>query len=425
MNKRYIILTSLLCLITAVGLTVLFNYLSKPHQNENELLDTVSSEELSIDNFEMKELSLRMQTMPDPKNKSMSLEKGIAQILEDLYSKGFTFNRIKNLYNTILLEEDEVSLRELVMTFFESYSQASLTLDEYDKVQEMALDLVDNTKTRSMAIRRAAQILDENHMESIFDNYSYDLSQKDKQILARQYMNLRLLNAVNETAHPGMKTLYENSTSPEQHNRKINQMASMVSATDKEHAKRIAEQNTTIENNDWDQNDGKLHDYIPWLRSKTLLLLRLEAEKFLINQFTKSDINFKNEFFISGIDLLDQIPIKYVISHIESLNTVYLNALYGQRPFREFEISGILNLFRSVMKDSNSTQLRLLIDNKIKSGIGTYPTYVGGMLALEMIRDEKIYIDEEGFDINEYLPDNKVNENDDDNIDNGEIENLF
>ena len=425
MNKRYIILTSLLCLITAVGLTVLFNYLSKPHQNENELLDTVSSEELSIDNFEMKELSLRMQTMPDPKNKSMSLEKGIAQILEDLYSKGFTFNRIKNLYNTILLEEDEVSLRELVMTFFESYSQASLTLDEYDKVQEMALDLVDNTKTRSMAIRRAAQILDENHMESIFDNYSYDLSQKDKQILARQYMNLRLLNAVNETAHPGMKTLYENSTSPEQHNRKINQMASMVSATDKEHAKRIAEQNTTIENNDWDQNDGKLHDYIPWLRSKTLLLLRLEAEKFLINQFTKSDINFKNEFFISGIDLLDQIPIKYIISHIESLNTVYLNALYGQRPFREFEISGILNLFRSVMKDSNSTQLRLLIDNKIKSGIGTYPTYVGGMLALEMIRDEKIYIDEEGFDINEYLPDNKVNENDDDNIDNGEIENLF
>ena len=425
MNKRYIILTSLLCLITAVGLTVLFNYLSKPHQNENELLDTVSSEELSIDNFEMKELSLRMQTMPDPKNKSMSLEKGIAQILEDLYSKGFTFNRIKNLYNTILLEEDEVSLRELVMTFFESFSQASLTLDEYDKVQEMALDLIDNTKTRSMAIRHAGQILDENHMESIFDNYSYDLSQEDKQTLAGQYMNLRLLNAVSETAHPEMKTLYENSTSPEQHNRKINQMASMVSTTDKEHAKRIAEQNTAIDNNDWDQNSGKLYDFIPWLRAKTLLLPPLEAEKFLINQFTKSDINFKNEFFISGIDLLDQIPIEYITDYVDSLNTIYLNALYSQRPFREFEISGILNLFRSVMKDSNSTQLRLLIDNKIKSGIRTYPTYVGGILALEMIRNEKIYIDEEGFDINEYLPDNKVNENDDVNVDNGEIEKLF
>ena len=425
MNKRYIILTSLLCLIAAVGLTVLFNYLSKPHQNENEILDSVSSEELSINNFEMEELSLQMQTMPDPKTKSLSLEKGIAQILEDLYSKGFTFNRIKNLYNTILLEEDEVSLRELVMTFFESFSQASLTLDEYEKIQEMALDLIDNTKTRSIAIRHAGQILDENHMESIFDNYSYSLSQRDKQNLAQQYMNLRLLNGVSEAAHTDMKTMYENSTSPEQHNRKINHMASMVSATDKEHAKKIAEQNATIENNDWDQNDGKLHDYIPWLRAKTLLLPPLEAEKFLINQFTKSDIYFKNEFFISGIDLLDQIPIKYVISHIESLNTIYLNALYGQRPFREFEISGILNLFRSVMKDSNNTQLRLLIDNKIKSGIGTYPTYVGGILALKMIRNEKIYIDEEGFDINDYLPDNKVNENDDDNIDNGEIENLF
>ena len=425
MNKRYITLISSLCLIAVVGLIALFNYLPKPHQKENELLDSASLGELSIDNFEMEELSLQMQTVPDPKNKSTSLEKGIAQILEDLYSKGFTFNRIKNLYNTILLEEDEVSLRELVMTFFESFSQASLTLDEYDKVQEMALDLIDNTKTRSIAIRHAAQILDENHMESVFDNYSYDLSQRDKQNLAQQYMNLRLLNGVSEAAHTDMKTMYENSTSPEQHNRKINHMASMVSATDKEHAKRIAEQNTTIENNDWDQNDGKLHDYIPWLRAKTLLLPPLEAEKFLINQFTKSDINFKNEFFISGIDLLDQIPIKYVFSHIETLNTVYLNALYGQRPFREFEISGILNLFRSVMKDSNNTQLRLLIDNKIKSGIRTYPTYVGGILALEMIRNEKIYIDEEGFDINEYLPDNKVNENDDVNVDNGEIENLF
>ena len=421
MNKRYIILTSLLCLITAVGLTVLFNYLSKPHQNENEILDSVSSEELSIDNFEMEELSLQMQTMPDPKNKSISLEKGIAQILEDLYSKGFTFNRIKNLYNTILLEEDEVSLRELVMTFFESFSQASLTLDEYDKVQEMALDLIDNTKTRSIAIRHAGQILDESHMESIFDNYSYDLSQRDKQNLAQQYMNLRLLNGVSEAAHTDMKTMYENSTSPEQHNRKINHMASMVSATDKEHAKKIAEQNTTIENNDWDQNDGKLHDYIPWLRAKTLLLPPLEAEKFLINQFTKSDINFKNEFFISGIDLLDQIPVKYVFSHIESLNTVYLNALYGQRPFREFEISGILNLFRSVMKDSNNSQLRLLIDNKIKSGIGTYPTYIGGILALEMIRDENIYIHEKGFDIGDYLPENEGNEA----FDKGEIEELF
>ena len=426
MNKINITLISSLCLIAVIGLIALFNYLSKPHHKENEILDSASLGKLSVDDIKLEDLSLGMNRMPDPDDKkSTGLKKSTAQTLDDLYLKGFTFNKIKNLYNTILLEEDAVSLRELVMTFFESFSQATLTLDEYDKVQEMALDLIDNTKTRSMAISDAGQILDENHMESVFDNYSYDLSQEDKQTLAGQYMNLRLLNAVSETAHPEMKTLYENSTSPEQHNRKINQMVSMVSTTDKEHAKRIAEQNTAIDNNDWDQNSGKLYDFIPWLRAKTLLLPPLEAEKFLINQFTKSDINFKNEFFISGIDLLDQIPIKYIISHIESLNTVYLNALYGQRPFREFEISGILNLFRSVMKDSNSTQLRLLIDNKIKSGIGTYPTYVGGMLALEMIRDEKIYIDEEGFDINEYLPDNKVNENDDDNIDNGEIENLF
>ena len=409
-------------MIAVVGLTVLFNYLPKPHQKENELLDSASLGELSIDDIEMQDLSLKMNRMPDPDDKkSARLKKSTAEILDDLYLKGFTFNKIKNLYNSILLEEDEVSLRELVMTFFESFSQASLTLDEYDKVQEMALDLIDNTKTRSMAISDAGQILDENHMESVFDNYSYDLSQEDKQTLAGQYMNLRLLNAVSETAHPDMKTMYENSTSPEQHNRKINHMASMVSATDKEHAKKIAEQNTTIENNDWDQNDGKLHDYIPWLRAKTLLLPPLEAEKFLINQFTKSDINFKNEFFISGIDLLDQIPVKYVFSHIESLNTVYLNALYGQRPFREFEISGILNLFRSVMKDSNNSQLRLLIDNKIKSGIGTYPTYIGGILALEMIRDENIYIHEKGFDIGDYLPENEGNEA----FDKGEIEELF
>lgn len=426
MNKRYITLISSLSLIAVVGLTVLFNYLPKPHQKENELFDSVSLGELSIDDIKLEDLSLGMNRMPNPDDKkSTGLKKSTAQILDDLYLKGFTFNKIKNLYNTILLEEDEVSLREMVMTFFESFSQASLTLDEYDKVQEMALDLIDNSKTRSMAISDAGQILDENHMESIFDNYSYDLSQEDKQTLAGQYMNLRLLNAVSETAHPEMKTLYENSTSPEQHNRKVNQMASMVSKTDKERAKKIAEQNTTIENNDWDQNDGDLYDFIPWLRSKTLLMPPLEAERFLINQFTDSDINFKNEFFISGIDLLDQIPIKFVTSHIESLNTIYLNALYGQKPFREFEISGILNLFRSVMKDSNNTQLRLLIDNKIKSGIRTYPTYVGGILALEMIRNEKIYIDEEGFDINEYLPDNKVNENDDVNVDNGEIEKLF
>jgi len=422
MNKRYITLISSLCLIAVVGLTVLFNYLPKPHQKENELLDSASLGELSIDDIEMQDLSLKMNRMPDPDDKkSARLKKSTAEILDDLYLKGFTFNKIKNLYNTILLEEDEVSLRELVMTFFESFSQASLTLDEYDKVQEMALDLIDNTKTRSMAISDAGQILDENHMESVFDNYSYDLSQEDKQTLAGQYMNLRLLNAVSETAHPEMKTLYENSTSPEQHNRKINQMVSMVSTTDKEHAKRIAEQNTAIDNNDWDQNSGKLYDFIPWLRTKTLLLPPLEAEKFLINQFTKSDINFKNEFFISGIDLLDQIPIEYVANYVDSLNTIYLNALYGQRPFREFEISGILNLFRSVMKKSQNNQLKLLIDKKIKTGIGTYPTYVGGILALEMIRDENIYIHEKGFDIGDYLPENEGNEA----FDKGEIEELF
>jgi len=422
MNKRYITLISSLCLIAVVGLIALFNYLPKPHQKENELLDSVSLGELSIDDIKLKDLSLGMNRMPDPDDKkSTGLKKSTAQILDDLYLKGFTFNKIKNLYNTILLEEDEVSLRELVMTFFESFSKASLTLDEYDKVQEMALDLIDNTKTRSMAIRRAAQILDENHMESIFDNYSYDLSQKDKQTLAGQYMNLRLLNAVSETAHPEMKTLYENSTSPEQHNRKINQMASMVSTIDKERAKKIAEQNTTIENNDWDQNDGNLYDFIPWLRSKTLLMPPLEAERFLINQFTESDIDFKNEFFISGVDLLDQIPIEYIANYIDSLNTIYLNALYGQRPFREFEISGILNLFRSVMKKSQNNQLKLLIDKKIKTGIGTYPTYVGGILALEMIRDENIYIHENGFDIGDYLPENKGSEP----FDKGEIEELF
>lgn len=409
-------------MFAVIGLTVLLNYLPKPHQKENQLLDSVSLGELSINDIEMEDLSLRMHGMSDPDiEKSTGLKKGVTQILEDLYSKGFTFNRIKNLYNSILLEEDEASLRELVMTFFESFSQASLTLDEYDKVQEMALDLVDNTKTRSMAIRRAAQILDENHMESIFDNYSYDLSQKDKQILARQYMNLRLLNAVNETAHPSMKTLYENSTSPEQHNRKINQMASMASTIDKERAKKIAEQNTTIENNDWDQNGGDLYDFIPWLRSKTVLMPPLEAERFLINQFTESDINFKNEFFISGVDLLDQIPIEYVANYVDSLNTIYLNALYGQRPFREFEISGILNLFRSVMKKSQNNQLKLLIDKKIKTGIETSPTYVGGILALEMIRDENIYIHENGFDIEDYLPENEGNEP----FDKGEIEELF
>ena len=107
MNKRYITLISSLCLITAVGLTVLFNYLSKPHQNENEILDSVSSEELSIDNFEMEELSLQIQTMPDQKKKSISLEKGIAQILEDLYSKGFTFNRIKKITMTIIIFLDK------------------------------------------------------------------------------------------------------------------------------------------------------------------------------------------------------------------------------------------------------------------------------------------------------------------------------
>jgi hypothetical protein len=272
-----------------------------------------------------------------------------------------------------------------------------------------------------MAIRRAAQILDENHMESIFDNYNYDLSQMDKQILAQQYMNLRLLNAVNETAHPGMKTLYENATSPEQHNRKINQMASMASTIDKERAKKIAEQNSTIENNDWDQNGGDLYDFIPWLRSKTLLMPPLEAERFLINHFTESDINFKNEFFISGIDLLDQIPIEYVANYVDSLNTSYLNALYGQRPFREFEISGILNLFRSLMKKSQNNELKLLIDKKIKTGIGTYPTYAGGILALEMIRDENIYIHENGFDIEDYLPENEGDEA----FDKGEIEELF
>jgi hypothetical protein len=409
-------------LIAVVGLIALFNYLPKPHQKENELLDSVSLGELSIDDIKLKDLSLGMNSMPDPDDKkSTGLKKSTAQILDDLYLKGFTFNKIKNLYNTILLEEDEVSLRELVMTFFESFSQASLTLDEYDKVQEMALDLIDNTKTRSMAISDAGQILDENHMESIFDNYNYDLSQMDKQILAQQYMNLRLLNAVSETAHPGMKTLYENSTSPEQHNKKINRMVSMVSTTDKEHAKKIAEQNTTIENNDWDKNDGNLYDFIPWLRSKTLLMPPLEAERFLINQFTESDINFKNEFFISGVNLLDQIPIEYVANYVDSLNTIYLNALYGQRPFREFEISGILNLFRSVMKKSQNNQLKFLIDKKIKTGIGTYPTYVGGILALEMIRDENIYIHENGFDIGDYLPENEGNEA----FDKDEIEELF
>jgi hypothetical protein len=408
MHRKYATLVSLLCLVAVCSLWALFNYLALPKVMENE------------------NTSLTLQGMSDLENDQsaelgMGMGMGTAQILEDLYSKGFTFNRIKNLYATILQEEEEVLLRELVMTFFESFSQASLTLDEYDKVQEMALDLVDNTKTRSMAIRRAAQILDENHMESIFDNYNYDLSQMDKQILAQQYMNLRLLNAVNETAHPGMKTLYENATSPEQHNRKINQMASMVSKTDKEHAKKIAEQNSTIENNDWDQNGGDLYDFIPWLRSKTLLMPPLEAERFLINHFTESDINFKNEFFISGIDLLDQIPIEYVANYVDSLNTSYLNALYGQRPFREFEISGILNLFRSLMKKSQNNELKLLIDKKIKTGIGTYPTYAGGILALEMIRDENIYIHENGFDIEDYLPENEGDEA----FDKGEIEELF
>ena len=73
------------------------------------------------------------------------------------------------------------------------------------------------------------------------------------------------------------------------------------------------------------------------------------------------------------------------------------------------------------MKKSQNNQLKLLIDKKIKTGIGTYPTYVGGILALEMIRDENIYIHEKGFDIGDYLPENEGNEA----FDKGEIEELF
>jgi hypothetical protein len=306
------------------------------------------------------------------------------------------------------------------MTFFENFSQASLTLDEYDSVQQMALDLIDNTKTRSMAISHDGQILDEHHMEAIYDNHNYDLSHSDKQILAQQYMNLRLLNGVNEASHSGMKTLYEASTSTKHHNRKVNHMVSMISSTDKDHARKIAKQNTT-DNHNWDQNDGKIADYVPWVRSKAYTMPPQEAQKFLTNQFTVSDVDYKNEFFISGTDLLDQIPIQYVANYVESLNAAYLNAIYGQRPFREFDISGILNLFRSVMKKSQNNQLKLLIDNKIKTSIGTYPTYVGGILALKMIRDENIYIHENGFNIEDYLPEDEGNEGDD----NGEIEELF
>jgi uncharacterized protein (UPF0335 family) len=371
------------------------------HNNQKAQIDNTNSEILDIAN----------------NSETNTLTKNIENIIDDLYSNGFTFKKVKNLYQQILQEEDSTNLNEMIMSFFESLSMLDLSDSEYDKLQTMALDLIDNTKTRLIALKRAAQILDDTQMEEVFDKYKYELSDEEKQILTNQYANFRLINGKTPFNHEDMEKIYKKGTNDNTHNNKINSIIGMLNSQDQEQARKVAQQNFNTESN-WDKNTNDIKDYIPWVRAKFLTMSGGDAQTFIINEFSKASFEVKNDFFIAGIDLIDSVSVQYIEDHIDELNNLYLDFIYKQQNFNTFQISGILNIFRSIIKNSKNNELRNLVDSYIKKYINTYPTYDGSILALKMIRGEKIYIPSNDFDINNYVSGDSEQET-------GEIEKIF
>nr|VFK39137.1 MAG: hypothetical protein BECKSD772F_GA0070984_10346 [Candidatus Kentron sp. SD]VFK39840.1 MAG: hypothetical protein BECKSD772E_GA0070983_100461 [Candidatus Kentron sp. SD] len=125
-----------------------------------------------------------------------------------MYESRLVLDNIDLIYERIKTETDPIILNELAMIFFDVFDGSNPTKEEYDNIIKKTMALIDDPKTRPYAIRHISQILDDSQMKDVFDYYSPVMTEEEKEMLANQYVNFRVINGNEPFNHETMTEIY-------------------------------------------------------------------------------------------------------------------------------------------------------------------------------------------------------------------------
>lgn len=309
------------------------------------------------------------------------------------------------IFKKIKEEDNNANRRELMMAFFEVFTPrngkvTNYTDEEIADIVEKSFDLIRDESTRDMAIRNASGILRDDELSRIFNELDNALTEKQRDDLASQYINMRIMNGRSPVSDDPIYSHFRSQNSSSEVRRRRESIARIFKGDDK---KKQIIGSRSEEGSSRPPSKDNFQDYLNWINAEILFMEEGERRGFVTIEFTRLNKPQKRDILIHEPQLIAYIGDHEITSYLNIKYTEYINLIYGNYDFDHENISGNLSLFRVFFRYSNHPVAISYIDNKIKGDIETYPSTEGARQSLRMIRDENIYLPSDGFNINNVI----------------------